>query len=102
MTLAEIRTTLLNHPSKEFLTELLNASQNIPAMYKTAGFMALNQLSDEELPKFCKVIAVGVQYIEQGDFDALNTLVDRLRLPKFAKAPLQAIIKSYVANLPSQ
>lgn len=94
MNVSELRVTLLENTSKDFLIEILN-NANLANPVRALAFMAVQTASEKDVIKFSRVAAIALQYIEQKDTPGLERLIISQGIPQ----PLVNLIMSYVANI---
>lgn len=98
VTLAELKTLLLDNPQKETLIEIISNAQFPNPVIKSMVFMALQAMKPEDVTRFSKVAVAAIQYAQAGDKDGLENLCKRTGIP----APIVSIITGYVSNQPQQ
>jgi hypothetical protein len=96
MNLSQIKHELINHPSREFLTEIVNGAEGLPALVKSMVYVSISGLSDADLSRFSKIGAAAIQYIENNDPEGLKSMLVKLQVPE----PFIGMINQYAANIP--
>lgn len=93
-TLAEVKITLQENPSREFLIEVMSNGVNLSPIVRAMAFAWVSGMSEKDVIRISKIAVRAIEYIEHEDFEGLQMFMDAMGVPgKFIE-----IVAKYVQH----